>query len=113
MSAAITVVIAHTLPRHNRSQALGLPSSNTPLRASIIADPKQANLSRRPWLLSTPLDDIKEALARSSRHCVEETRRHSKAALVGAHNNVVMLCPEPRVWRLPRRVFRAVLWIDL
>lgn len=101
MSAAIAVVIAHALPRDDGSQPLRLTGSDTPLRSSIVADTEQPNLAGRPGLFGCPLYYIKKALARTARHSVEEARRLAQSALVGAYHDIIVLCPEPRVWCFP------------
>jgi hypothetical protein len=112
MPAAIAVVITHALPGNDGSQSLWLTRSNAPLRSSIVADTKQTNFSRGPWLLSSPLNDIEEALACTSRHRVQKARRLTQTTLVSTNNDIVVLCPETWVWRLPGCVIRVVLWID-
>ena len=112
MPASIAVVIAHALPGNDGSQTLRLARCNTPLRSSIVADTKQTDFTRGPWLLSSPLDDIEEALARTPRHCVQKARRLTQTTLVSANDDIVVLRPETRVWRLPGCVIRVMLRID-
>src|SRR5690242_3360818 len=101
MPAAIAVVIAHALPRDDGSQPFRLTGSDTPLRSSIVADTEQSDLTGRPRLLGCPLHYIKKALARTARHSVEEARRLAQSALVGAYHDIIVLCPEPRIWCFP------------
>jgi hypothetical protein len=52
-------------------------------------------------LLSGPLDNIKKAFACSAGHSVKEAWRLPQPALVGAYNDIIVLCPETGIRCLP------------
>lgn len=73
--AAVAVVVGHALPRDDGGQALGAPRGDTPLRAGVVRNAKQADLAARPGLVGRPLDDVEEAFACAAAHGVEQARR--------------------------------------
>jgi hypothetical protein len=78
----------------------------------IITYPQKANLTRRPRLLGRLFNHVEEALARPSRHSIQQAWRLSQASLICMDNGIAMSRPENRVRRLPSTVLALVFRID-
>lgn len=113
MADSVTIVVAHALPRNDGSQSLWLSSSNSPLSASIVTDTQKSDFARRPFLLSTPLNNIKESFAGTAGHGIKKTWTLACASLVGSHDDVTLARPEGRIRCLPSRVCGLHLGVDL
>lgn len=100
MPAAVAIVVRHPLPRYDGRQPLGIPRSHSPLRPSVVANTKKANLTCGPLLHRSPFDNVEERVAGPLAHCIQQSRALPDASLICPNNNVPIASPPCWIQRL-------------
>lgn len=100
-STTIAVIIRHAFPRDDGRESLGSPGGHSPLTTGIVTDPQQTYSTRTPRLFGRPFHNVEKCLARTSRHCIHDSRGLTQAHLVGSDYGVTVSTPKDRFGSFP------------